>query len=197
MTEQVSERQPNQIIGTGLVGVAIGDRRGNVVAANDGFLGIHGYTRDDMRAKAIDWRGLSAPGWEQPTRVAMALLYEHGISKTYDKEHVHRDGHRVPVSIKTLQLGSDLLLCTLLTRPPHVEMPGIDPQAALFAARERFALTGREQQALTYLLEGCTNAAIADALHICVTTVSDHVQNIMRKVGVQKRCQLFKRVILD
>jgi PAS domain-containing protein len=59
--EQVSERQPHRILGAGLVGVAMGDTRGNVVAANDAFLGIHGYTRDDMRAKAIDWTGLSAP----------------------------------------------------------------------------------------------------------------------------------------
>ena len=41
------------------------------------------------------------------------------------------------------------------------------------------------------------NAEIAAALAISPATVTEHVQNIMRKVGVQKRGQLFKRVLLD
>jgi DNA-binding NarL/FixJ family response regulator len=47
------------------------------------------------------------------------------------------------------------------------------------------------------LLEGSSNAEIAAALFISPTTVRDHVQSIMRKLGIRNRGQIFRRVYLE
>lgn len=50
-------------------------------------------------------------------------------------------------------------------------------------------LTQRESQVLRQLALGLTNKEIAQALEISYETVKEHVQNILRKVGVSDRTQ--------
>ena len=50
-------------------------------------------------------------------------------------------------------------------------------------------LTQRESEVLRQLAHGLTNREIAQALHISYETVKEHVQHILRKVGVSDRTQ--------
>jgi DNA-binding NarL/FixJ family response regulator len=50
-------------------------------------------------------------------------------------------------------------------------------------------LTQRESEVLRQLAYGLTNKEIAQALHISYETVKEHVQHILRKVGVEDRTQ--------
>lgn len=50
-------------------------------------------------------------------------------------------------------------------------------------------LTQRESEVLRQLAYGLTNKEIAQALHISYETVKEHVQHILRKVGVSDRTQ--------
>lgn len=50
-------------------------------------------------------------------------------------------------------------------------------------------LTQRESEVLRQLALGLTNKEIAQALHISYETVKEHVQHILRKVGVSDRTQ--------
>ncbi len=50
-------------------------------------------------------------------------------------------------------------------------------------------LTQRESEVLRHLALGLTNKEIALALHISYETVKEHVQHILRKVGVSDRTQ--------
>lgn len=50
-------------------------------------------------------------------------------------------------------------------------------------------LTEREAQVLRQIACGLTNKEIARSLHISVETVKEHVQHILRKVGVSDRTQ--------
>ncbi|MBM3999475.1 MAG: response regulator transcription factor [Planctomycetes bacterium] len=50
-------------------------------------------------------------------------------------------------------------------------------------------LTQRESEVLKQLANGLTNKEIAIALHISYETVKEHVQHILRKVGVSDRTQ--------
>ncbi|MFC9896840.1 response regulator [Nocardia sp. NPDC127579] len=53
-----------------------------------------------------------------------------------------------------------------------------------------FGLTPRESEVLTLLAEGRSNAEIATALHVGVTTVKTHVTNLMAKTGATNRVRL-------
>lgn len=51
------------------------------------------------------------------------------------------------------------------------------------------ALTQRESGVLRELARGLTNKQIAESLHISYETVKEHVQHILRKIGVTDRTQ--------
>ena len=57
------------------------------------------------------------------------------------------------------------------------------------AADVEVPLTQRESEVLRQLAYGLTNKEIALALHISYETVKEHVQHILRKVGVSDRTQ--------
>jgi len=50
-------------------------------------------------------------------------------------------------------------------------------------------LTQRESEVLRQLAYGLTNKEIAQALHISYETVKEHVQHVLRKIGVSDRTQ--------
>jgi DNA-binding NarL/FixJ family response regulator len=50
-------------------------------------------------------------------------------------------------------------------------------------------LTAREGEVLRHLAAGLTNKQIADALHISYETIKEHVQHVLRKIGLSDRTQ--------
>lgn len=50
-------------------------------------------------------------------------------------------------------------------------------------------LTRREAQVLAHMVEGHTNQRIADELAVSYETVKEHVQNVLKKIGVNDRTQ--------
>jgi DNA-binding NarL/FixJ family response regulator len=57
------------------------------------------------------------------------------------------------------------------------------------SANVEVPLTQRESEVLRQLALGLTNKEIAQALHISYETVKEHVQHILRKIGVSDRTQ--------
>ncbi|MGI9601341.1 MAG: response regulator [Acidimicrobiales bacterium] len=52
------------------------------------------------------------------------------------------------------------------------------------------ALTEREEEVLVTVATGHTNAEIADALHISLSTVKTHVASLMNKLGARNRVEI-------
>jgi len=57
------------------------------------------------------------------------------------------------------------------------------------AEAELAGLTDRERRMLTLIAEGYTNRAIGDVLHLSEKTVRNHVSQLLRKLGFQRRSQ--------
>jgi len=83
------------------------------------------------------------------------------------------DSHPRTASFQVLRLEEQ-------TRAPSHPFGAIAPQ------REE-ALTKREREILSCLAEGQSTAAIATRFSISRTTVRNHVQSILRKLGVHSR----------
>jgi DNA-binding NarL/FixJ family response regulator len=51
-------------------------------------------------------------------------------------------------------------------------------------------ITRAEKRVLAFMLQGCGNAAIADALKLSRRTVEGHVSSLLQKTGCHSRTQL-------
>lgn len=60
---------------------------------------------------------------------------------------------------------------------------------------EAYPLTERELEVLQLIVEGCSNAAIAEKLYITVGTVKTHVRNILNKLCADDRTQAVVRAL--
>ena len=57
-------------------------------------------------------------------------------------------------------------------------------------ARPVTQLTGREEEVLTHVAHGLTNAEIAGELHVSLSTVKTHLTSLMTKLDVRNRVEL-------
>ncbi len=90
-----------RIFGANLIGTLFWDLDGRVVQANDAFLRAIGYTRAELDAGQVDWRKLTPPEHAAADRAAIRALRATGSHEPYEKEFVHKDGHRVPVLLSS------------------------------------------------------------------------------------------------
>jgi PAS domain S-box-containing protein len=70
---------------------------GKITGANDAFLAMVGYTREDLNAGNIGWAAMTPPEYVEADQRALAEAAATGICKSYEKEYIRKDGSRVPV----------------------------------------------------------------------------------------------------
>ena len=93
------------LVDADIVGVFFARQDGRVFYANDYFLDLLGYTREELEHGEVDWRAMTPPEWLQLTDKALDELREQGSSKPFEKEYMRRDGSRVPVFLADTRLA--------------------------------------------------------------------------------------------
>jgi PAS domain S-box-containing protein len=91
----VADTRLKRIMDTDNVGLIIFDvETGSVVNANDGFLRVVGYTRDDVRSGCMTWQTMTPPEWMATSEEQMRRFKETGRIGPYEKEYFRKDGSR-------------------------------------------------------------------------------------------------------
>lgn len=120
-----SDARFRKLVQSSLIGVMVADLDGRILEANEAFLQIVGYTRDDLAAGRLRWDALTPPQYAAIDSAARDELLERGTITPYEKEYVHRSGHRVPVLIGAtlLEPGSRECICFIvdITRQKQTE----------------------------------------------------------------------------
>ncbi len=91
------------------VGIVLNDAEGNIKIANEAFLHLFGYTKEDLRTGRVNWHHLHAN-----ENAAMLLtsseIYMGSQAQPeeiiYEKEYFRKDGRRIPVRIEISKLRS-------------------------------------------------------------------------------------------
>lgn len=95
-------REGNRLLGrlreANVIGVVESSEKG-IHEANDAFLDIIGYTRDDLESGRLHWRAITAPEWAASDSDALEQVRRTGVYRPFEKEYLHRDGHRVVVLV--------------------------------------------------------------------------------------------------
>ena len=72
--------------------------------ANDAFLNLVGYSREDLRAGRLSWPDLTPPEYAPLDELAHEEGLRFGACTPFEKELIRKDGTRVPVLIATAVL---------------------------------------------------------------------------------------------
>ena len=93
------EARIRRLVDSNIVGIIIWDFQGRIVEANEAFLDIVGYAREDLLSGRLRWTELTPAEWRDPDNQAMAELKAAGTVQPREKEYFHKDGRRVPVLV--------------------------------------------------------------------------------------------------
>ena len=96
---RVSETRFKALFNANIIGVSIENAEGKVLEANDAFLNILGYTRQDMHEGLVNWKEATPPEYKRLTEKMLKRLIEKGINESYEKEYIRKDGTRIPVVV--------------------------------------------------------------------------------------------------
>ena len=87
------------LIDANIMGIFIWHLDGRIVDANEAFLRIVGYGRDDLSSGRLRWRELTPAKWRTADERRAAELEATGTAQPYEKEYFRKDGSRVPVLV--------------------------------------------------------------------------------------------------
>jgi PAS domain S-box-containing protein len=99
------EAKIRRLVDSNIIGIQIGDSRGRIIDANQAFLDIVGYARDDLVSGRLRWRELTPAEWRDADDRALAELEATGTVQPREKEYFRKDGSRVPVLVGATTFG--------------------------------------------------------------------------------------------
>ena len=88
-----------------VVGIVFSRLDGTIVEANDAYLRMVGYSRSDIE-RGLRWSDLTPPEWMEVSRQAGAQAQLSGSTPAFEKEHLRKDGTRVPVLVGLTHLST-------------------------------------------------------------------------------------------
>jgi two-component system CheB/CheR fusion protein len=91
---RASEERLRKVLETEAVGVLFFDETGTLIDANDVFLRMTGYAREDVESRQLTWRTLTPPEWLEVSVEQMEKLATTGHLGPYEQEYFHKDGSR-------------------------------------------------------------------------------------------------------
>ena len=95
-----SEARLRRLYESGLIGVIYWNMDGVITDANDKFLEMVGYSREDLAAGRIDWVNMTPPEYRHLDESSATELKAEGVNKKpFEKEYIRKDGKRIPIII--------------------------------------------------------------------------------------------------
>jgi PAS domain S-box-containing protein len=93
------EAKLRRLVDANIMGIFLWNLEGKIVEANEAFLRIVGYNREDLVSDRIRWTDLTPPEWRNRDEHALADLKAVGSAQPYEKEFYQKGGSRVPVLV--------------------------------------------------------------------------------------------------
>ena len=91
------EARIRRLVESNIIGVHFWDIAGGLTDANDEYLRIVGYSRQDLLSGNVNWASMTPPEYRAADAHALEELAQSGTFQPYEKEYVRKDGERVAV----------------------------------------------------------------------------------------------------
>jgi PAS domain S-box-containing protein len=91
------EAKIRRLVEANVVGIVMWNLQGAITEANEAFLHMVQYAREDIPFGRVRWTDLTPAEWRGRDERALAELKASGILRPFQKEYFRKDGSRVPV----------------------------------------------------------------------------------------------------
>jgi PAS domain S-box-containing protein len=96
---QEREAKVRRLVDSNIIGIFIWGFDGRIIDANEAFLRLLGYGRDDLISRRMRVRELTPAEWRDADDRGVAELKATGTAQPYEKEYFQKSGSRVPVLV--------------------------------------------------------------------------------------------------
>src|SRR6202040_1388543 len=93
------EAKIRRLVDANIIGIYIWKLEGQILEANDEFLRMVSYDREDLVSGRIKWADLTPPDWRDRNNARIEQQKSSGRFEPFEKEYTRKDGSRVPVLI--------------------------------------------------------------------------------------------------
>ena len=111
-----SEGRLRRIVDSGMVGILFWQREGGITDANNTFLRMVGYSREELEQGLIRWNELTPPEHLHLDVAALLEIEKVGVCTPFEKEYIRKDGIRIPILIggASFSVDGDKGVCFVL-----------------------------------------------------------------------------------
>ena len=99
------EAKIRRLVDANIIGIYIWDFQGRIIDANEAFLDMVGYSREDLISGCLYYSGLTPSEWNDVSERARAVVKTTGTAKVFEKEYLRKDGSRVPILLGGATFG--------------------------------------------------------------------------------------------
>src|SRR5712675_1018162 len=93
------ERKIRRLVDANILGICISTLEGAIVEANEAFLRMLQYSREDVVSRRLRWTDLTPAEWREQNERSVAELRSTGAFHPVEREYFRKDGSRVPVLV--------------------------------------------------------------------------------------------------
>jgi PAS domain S-box-containing protein len=101
------EAKIRRLVDANIIGIVIFDFEGRIIEANDTFLRMLGFDRDDLVNGRMRWTDLIPPEWRDRSAQTLQEVKTTGTAQPFERDHFRKDGSRVPVLIGAASLETN------------------------------------------------------------------------------------------
>lgn len=102
-----SQKQFSALFSSSVIGVLYCDLKGKIYNANDAFLEMIGYSRNELEAGKIYWDKITPSEFKQSDQTATQALMQTGVAPAWEKEYIRKDGSLIPVIVGAALLNKE------------------------------------------------------------------------------------------
>ncbi|MCL5091158.1 MAG: PAS domain-containing sensor histidine kinase [Patescibacteria group bacterium] len=103
---QQSEARFRVIAESNMIALAFWDEKGIILDANEVFLKLLDYEREELLSRTLSWRELTPKEYWGVEEAAKEEVKENGSCKPFEKEYLRKDGQRLSVLVGEARLKS-------------------------------------------------------------------------------------------
>jgi PAS domain S-box-containing protein len=96
---KTTEDRVRRLVDAGILGIYFANVEGEIIEANQAFLQMLQYGRQDLISGRLRWADLTPAEWRERDERSLQEFQATGVFQAYEKEYFRKDGSRVPVLI--------------------------------------------------------------------------------------------------